>query len=59
MQYFYLVAGPQGEQTVLTFTMTPKQAQKLESRDLVLVRGLSHAAAQAQGALRSQPADRK
>ena len=59
VQYFYLVAGPQGEQTVLTFTMTPKQAQKLESRDLVLVRGLSYAAAQAQDGLRSQPADRK
>lgn len=47
VQYFYLVAGPQGEQTVLTFTMTPKQAPKLESRDLTLVRSLIYPSAQA------------
>src|SRR5262249_7729499 len=41
LQYFYLVAGPQGDQVVLTFTMTSAQAQKLGSRDLELVRGLS------------------
>ncbi len=40
--YFYLVAGPQGDQTVLTFTMTPAQAQKLGERDLALVRGLTY-----------------
>jgi hypothetical protein len=43
VQYFYVVAGPQGDQTVLTFTMTPRQAQKLESRDLALVRSLTYA----------------
>ncbi len=42
VQYFYLVAGPQGEQTVLTFTMTPTQAQKLDPRDLLLVRSLRY-----------------
>jgi hypothetical protein len=47
VQYFYLVAGPDGDQTVLTFTMTPKQAQKLESRDVTLLRGLSYSSVQA------------
>jgi hypothetical protein len=41
MQYFYLVAGPSGEQVLITFTITPSQASKLESRDLDLVRGLT------------------
>jgi hypothetical protein len=34
LQNFYLVAGPDGEQVVLTFTMAPKQADKLGARDL-------------------------
>jgi hypothetical protein len=34
LQNFYLVAGPKGEQVILTFTMTPKQADKLGARDL-------------------------
>lgn len=41
VQYFYLVAGPQGDQTVFTFSMAPAQTQKLGTRDLDLVRGLS------------------
>jgi hypothetical protein len=41
LQDSYLVAGPNGDQVVLTFTMTPAQAQKLGSRDLELVRGLT------------------
>jgi hypothetical protein len=36
-QIFYLVASPQGEQVVVTFTMTPKQVSKLGARDLSLV----------------------
>jgi hypothetical protein len=36
MQNFYLVAGPNGDQVVLVFTMTPKQADRLGSRDLSL-----------------------
>jgi hypothetical protein len=36
LQNFYLVAGPAGQQVVLVFTMTPKQAEKLGSRDLSL-----------------------
>jgi len=34
MQNFYLVAGPDGQQVVLSFTMAPKQADRLGSRDL-------------------------
>jgi hypothetical protein len=41
IQYFYLVAGPHGDQLVLTFTMTPAQVQKLGTRDVELVRGLT------------------
>jgi hypothetical protein len=36
MQNFYLIAGPNGEQVILVFTMTPKQADRLGSRDLSL-----------------------
>jgi hypothetical protein len=36
LQNFYLVAGPDGEQVVLTFTLSPKQADKLGARDLSL-----------------------
>lgn len=36
MQNFYLVAGPGGQQVVLAFTMAPKQADRLGSRDLSL-----------------------
>ncbi|MBM4071519.1 MAG: hypothetical protein FJ271_21680 [Planctomycetes bacterium] len=41
VQYFYLVAGPEGDQTVFTFSMAPGQIQKLGTRDLDLLRGLS------------------
>jgi hypothetical protein len=34
MQNFYLVAGPGGEQVVVVFTLTPKQATRLGDRDL-------------------------
>jgi hypothetical protein len=34
MQNFYLVAGPEGDQVVLLFTMTPKKGEKLGDRDL-------------------------
>jgi hypothetical protein len=40
VQNFYLVAAPGGEQVVLAFTMTPKQADKLGARDLSLVTSL-------------------
>jgi hypothetical protein len=36
LQNFYLVAGPDGEQVVIMFTMTPKQAERLGTRDLAL-----------------------
>ncbi len=41
LQYFYLVAGPQGDQVLVTFTMTPAQAQRLGTRDLDLLRGIA------------------
>jgi hypothetical protein len=41
LQYFYLVAGPQGDQLVLAFTMTPAQAPRLGSRDLLLLRSIT------------------
>lgn len=37
LQNFYLVAGPGGEQIVLAFTMTKELAEKLGTRDLLLV----------------------
>jgi hypothetical protein len=36
LQNFFLVAGPGGEQVVLTFTLAPKQVDKLGARDLSL-----------------------
>lgn len=41
VQYFYLVAGPGGDQLVATFTMAPTQAQKLAAHDLELVRSIA------------------
>jgi hypothetical protein len=41
LQHFYLVAGPQGDQALVTFTMTPAQAQRLGTRDMDLLRGLA------------------
>ena len=40
VQNFYLIASPNGEQVVLVFTMTPKQAERLGSRDLSLAGSL-------------------
>ncbi len=40
LQHFYLVAGPHGEQMLVTFTMTPAQSQKLGTRDLALLSGI-------------------
>ncbi len=37
MQNFYLVATAEGQQIVVAFTLTPKQADKLGARDLSLV----------------------
>lgn len=40
MQNFYLIAGPEGEQLVVAITMTPKQADRLGTRDLSMVANL-------------------
>jgi hypothetical protein len=42
MQNFYLVAGPDGQQTVVAITMNKSQAEKLGSRDVTLVGGLHY-----------------
>ncbi len=45
LQHFYLLAGPRGEQMLVTFTMTPAQAPKLGTRDLDLLRAVAFPAA--------------
>lgn len=40
-QHFYLLAAPNGEQVVVTFTLTPGQVQKLGTHDLSLVGSLA------------------
>jgi hypothetical protein len=40
LQNFYLVAAPDGQQVVIVFSMTPKQADKFGVRDLALVGSL-------------------
>ncbi|HZT78790.1 MAG TPA: hypothetical protein VFA26_01100, partial [Gemmataceae bacterium] len=45
MQNFYLIAGPNGDQVVLVFTMAPKQADRLGSRDLALAGSIEFAPA--------------
>jgi hypothetical protein len=49
LQYFYLIAGPQGDHLLVAFTMTPAQAQKLDTRDLNLVRSLRFPDSRAEG----------
>ena len=41
MQNFYLVAGPDGQQLVLAFTLPPKQADRLGTRDLSMAASLA------------------
>jgi len=41
LQNFYVVAGPEGDQVVIAVTLRPALAQKLGTRDLELVDGLS------------------
>jgi hypothetical protein len=45
VQNFYLVAAPTGEQVVLTFTLSPKQVDKLGARDLSLAASIEVPAA--------------
>jgi hypothetical protein len=41
MQNFYLIAGPEGQQIVLAFTMPPKQADRLGTRDLSIAANIN------------------
>ncbi len=43
MQNFYIVAGPNGEQVVLAFTLEPKNAKRLGTRDVSLAVNLEFA----------------
>jgi hypothetical protein len=47
VQTFFLIAGPGGEQIVVAITMTPAQAEKLGTRDLALINGLTILSAKA------------
>jgi hypothetical protein len=40
LQNFYLIAGPGGDQLVVAFTLTPKQADRLGTRDLTFASGI-------------------
>ena len=41
LQNFYLVAGPDGQQVVLAFTLPPKEADRVATRELSLVSSLT------------------
>jgi hypothetical protein len=41
VQSFYLVASPEGEQMIVSFSVVPSQVQKLGGRDFELVRGIT------------------
>ena len=45
LQNFFLVAAPTGEQVVLTFTLSPKLADKLGARDLSMAASIEVPAA--------------
>lgn len=40
MQNYYAIASPNGEQVVVTFSLSPKQAEKLGTKDLSLIGSL-------------------
>lgn len=40
-QFCYLIASPQGEQLVVSFTLTPAHVATLGTRDIALVRGIT------------------
>jgi hypothetical protein len=49
LQNFYLVAGPDGQQVVLAFTLPPKEADRVATRELSLVSsGASHVVVEGQ-----------
>jgi hypothetical protein len=48
VQYFYLVASPEGDQLFVTFTMTQAQVQKLGTSDLEMIRTITFGRRQAE-----------
>ncbi len=61
LQNFYLVAGPDGQQVVLAFTLPPKDADRVATRELSLVSSIMFPAAKADSSRPKQPeqGDRK
>jgi hypothetical protein len=55
VHYFYLIAGPNGDQAVMAFAMTPSQSAKLDPRDLDLVRSLAFPTATKADAAKPSP----
>jgi hypothetical protein len=55
VQYFYLIAGPNGDQAVMAFAMTESQSAKLDPRDLDLVRSLAFPTATKTDAPKASP----
>jgi hypothetical protein len=55
LQNFYVVAGPDGEQVVLLFTMTPKKAEKLGERDLTFAASVDFASTHKEDGKPKQP----
>jgi hypothetical protein len=49
LQNFYLVAGPDGQQVVLAFTLPPKEADRVATRELSLVSSLTFPAGKPAG----------
>jgi hypothetical protein len=41
VQYYYLVAGPRGDQLIVTFSVVPQHVQRLGARDLEMVREIA------------------
>ena len=55
LQNFYLVAGPGGEQIVVAFTLTPKQADRLGTRDLSLAASIDFTSSKKDGSKTDKP----
>jgi hypothetical protein len=54
LQNFYLVAGPDGQQVVLAFTLPPKEADRVANRELSLVSSIAFSSGK-NNALRPKP----
>jgi hypothetical protein len=55
LQNFYLVAGPDGQQVVLAFTLPPKEADRVANRELSLVSSIVFPAGKPEASGAKQP----